>query len=83
MKRMLWVMALFAPLWAGETLKEMFPPFTVEAAGAKTVYEPIEESLDPKSEERIQQQNGVIGGRGVPMHSYGETKEEPTSCGDK
>lgn len=82
MKRILFVTALFGSLWAEETLKKPIPPFAVEAPSAQTVYEPIRQSLDSKSEERIQQQNGVIGGRGVPMHSYGQTKEEPTSCGD-
>lgn len=78
MKRVVLVAALIGSLRAGETAKESVPPYTVEAPSGKTVYEPIGEPVDPKNEMRIQQENGVIGGRGAPMHNYGNAvKDEP------
>lgn len=82
MKRMIFAAALIGSLWGDEAVKEPLPPHSVEAPSGKSLYQPVREPVNTAEEIRIQQENGVIGGRGVPMHSYGDAKDEHMSHGD-
>lgn len=82
MKRLIFIAVLAGSLWADDAKKEVLPPQSVEAPGGKPLYQPVREPVNAAEEIRIQQENGVIGGRGVPMHSYSDTKDEPTAHGD-
>jgi hypothetical protein len=82
MKRLIFIMVLADSLWADDAKKEALPPHSVEAPSGKPLYQPVREPVNAAEEIRIQQENGVIGGRGVPMHSYGDAKDEHTAHGD-
>lgn len=82
MKRLVFIAVLAGSLWAGDAKKEALPPHSVEAPSGKPLYQPVRERVNAAEEIRIQQENGVIGGRGVPMHSYGDAKDEHTAHGN-
>lgn len=82
MKRLTFAIALAGILWADQSVKEPLSPYSVQAPSGKPSYQPIREPVNAVEEIRMQQENGVIGGRGVPMHSYGDTKEEHTPHGE-
>ncbi|MDD3597850.1 hypothetical protein [Sulfuricurvum sp.] len=78
MKRLIPVIVLLGPLWAGEAAHEA-PPYAAQAQSGKSLYKPVREPVNVSEETRIQQENGVMGGKNIPMHSYGNTKTENTS----
>ncbi|MBN2869899.1 MAG: hypothetical protein JXK04_02985 [Campylobacterales bacterium] len=82
MKRLIFAIALAGILWAEPSVQEPLPPYSVQAPSGKPSYQPIREPVNVVEEIRIQQENGVIGGRGVPMHSYGDTNEEHAPHGE-
>jgi hypothetical protein len=82
MKRLFFLFSLCALLWADEPNKEPLPPHSVDAPSGKPLYQPVREPINAAEETRIQQDNGVTGGRGVPMHSYGDAKDEHSAHRD-
>lgn len=67
----LWLVAglVVCSVWA-ENVPAAPSPLSSDTPAGKPVYLPLAPAVDPKTEKAIQQEEGVIGGRNEPMHSY-------------